>query len=197
MQIRWWIGGAALFACSGGGDPAAPPEPAFPAVGGSYVFTLMFENFPVSEARVTGTLVLMQPTRELGTLSGTFTAAGSFLGNPMTLSGLNSPSVTETGQIRFSSIAGSGHTFVFNGTVSGTTMTGRYELEGNALASSGPWTATRTSAARPLVFEPPGPHAHAVSHPWLQLTGANQAVGLATGPALRAGARASRPASPR
>ena len=144
------------IACSSGdnndddGDPTGPnppPTTPFPAVSGAFAITATFDALPSAVAAATGTVTFTQPSRQVGMLSGSANVLANINGDVFQIQGMNNPSVTESGAITFSVGQSASATWVFTGTVSGTTMTGRHTLTGSSGGQSGPWSATRTGAS--------------------------------------------------
>lgn len=133
----------------GGGDG----DPTFPAAGGTYNVTGGFDAVP--SATITGTVVLVQPSRDVGTLSGTLDITGNINGGVAHVAGpLASASVTASNAVTFVYTDPSG-LWSFSGTLSGTTVSGRHTLDvGDRF--SGNFSMARVAAAR---TSPPLPEA--------------------------------------
>lgn len=132
------------IAC-GGDSPAAPSEP-YPAAAGSYAVTATFDDLASAVASGTGTLTFTQTSRQVGTLGGTMSLTTNIGGSVTQISGLNNPSITTAGAVTFSIGQGSSVSWIFNGTLSGTSMTGRHTISDGTTSFSGDWTATRVGA---------------------------------------------------
>jgi hypothetical protein len=133
---------AVLLAC--GGDSTAPPP--FPSVAGTYRIDITFSGFPSSVANGSGTISIVQASRNAPDLAGSANVTVLIGGQSLVLTRLTSASVTEGGAIRFqlpplntSSVWG------FDGTVTagGAQMTGTHLLVGTSSSSGGTWTASR------------------------------------------------------
>lgn len=133
---------ATVLAC--GGDSTAPPP--FPSVAGTYRIDVTFSDFPSSVANGSGTISIVQASRNVPDLTGSANVTVLIGGQSIVLTRLTSASVTEGGTIRFqlpplntTSVWG------FDGTVTagGARMSGTHVLVGTSSSSGGSWTATR------------------------------------------------------
>ena len=133
---------AAMLACGGDDDPAAPR---FPSVAGSYAITGTFDDLP--GATVSGPLTLVQADRNSGALTGTVTLTlRTASGATSTASGLFDATVTTAGNVSFSVGAPSGgsSSWTFTGPVTTAGVVGgRHTLRGICGTCPGPWAATR------------------------------------------------------
>jgi hypothetical protein len=149
----------AFLVLVGCGEPSGPdPEPPFPAVGGSYDISGTFDAFSAGDANFVGTLTIIQPSRELSSLSGsadlTVAIAGDVSHAILTLS---SASVTASGTLSFVlREAGTTATWTYTGTVAGATINGRHSLAGTSGTFSGNFSAIRTGAATVSTGQPVG-----------------------------------------
>ncbi len=137
---------ALLAAC--GGDSAGPDDPTYPAVGGIWEFHATFDGLSASQAFVTGSIALTQPSREQPTLGGTWQLTATVGGDIFAGQGtVSQGSVTSTGQLTLTLIEpGAIETWTMTGTVVGTSAQGRFTLSDGFDALSGNWTGTRVTA---------------------------------------------------
>ena len=131
-----------LLGCAG--DSTAPPP--FPSVAGTYRIDIAFSGLPSSVANGSGTISIVQASRNAPDLAGSANVTVLIGGQSVVLTRLTSASVTEGGAIRFqlpplntTSVWG------FDGTVTagGAQMSGTHLLLATSSSSSGTWTATR------------------------------------------------------
>lgn len=128
----------ALLACA---DSTSPPP--FPAVAGTYRMDITFSDFPPSIVNATGTITIVQASRNAPELTGSANIA-VFSGSTVTITQLTNASVTESGQIRFQlPPPNTSSTWGFDGTVTGSGMTGTHILIGSTSSFAGTFTATR------------------------------------------------------
>jgi hypothetical protein len=130
-----------LVAC---GDSTAPPP--FPAVAGTYNIELTFDGLPTSLAFGSGTITVVQPTRQDGALSGSSNITATAGSSTTHLTAFHTASVTESGAIRFRiNDPGAAGLWGFDGTVTngGAKMSGTHALATSSGGGTGTWTATR------------------------------------------------------
>lgn len=136
------VGAAAvLMAC--GGDSTAPPP--FPAVAGTYRMDITFSDFPPSIVNASGTITLVQASRNAPELTGSANIV-VFSGSTSTITRLTNASVTEAGAIRFQlPPPNTSSTWGFDGTITpgGARMNGTHVLVGTTASFAGTWTGTR------------------------------------------------------
>ena len=141
-----------ILAACGGGDSAGPtptpdPTPAYPAVGGTYNVTALFDQLTYANAHVIGVITLVQPSRSVRTLTGdldfTLTVNGNSNHWAMTF---DSAWVSTAGAIMFSASNGP-DTWIYSGRLSGTTIIGRHTLTDGVNPISGDWNGSRSATA--------------------------------------------------
>jgi hypothetical protein len=125
------------------GDSTAPPP--FPSVAGTYRMDITFSDFPPSIVNASGTITIVQASRNAPDLTGTASVIVSSGGSTSTITRFTSASVTEAGVIRFQlPPPNTSSTWGFDGTVaSGGRITGTHVLVGTSSSFPGTWTATR------------------------------------------------------
>ena len=133
----------ALVACSD--SPTAPPP--FPAVSGTFEIEVEFKDLPSKVARAYGTIIVEQPSRWSGALSGSADVVMFILAPATRITEIRDASVTEDGQLSFDlPPENPTSTWRFSGSVSadGTRLGGVHLLSGAQGGSlSGPWRAVR------------------------------------------------------
>lgn len=133
----------ALLAC--GDSPTEPPP--FPPVSGTFEIDVEFRDLSSRVARASGTIVLEQPSRQSGKLSGSADVVVVILAPATRITEIRDPSVTEAGRISFElPPENPTSTWLFTGSVSadGTRLGGVHVLSGAQGGSfSGLWRATR------------------------------------------------------
>ena len=130
-----------LSAC---GDSTAPPP--FPAVAGTYRMDITFSDFPPSIVNASGTITIVQPSREAPELTGSANISVFSAGTTSTITRLTGASVTEAGAMRFQlPPPNPTSTWGFDGTITSgaARINGTHILVGTTASFAGTWTATR------------------------------------------------------
>ena len=150
MMRSYVLAGFVLLSAACGGDSTGPDDddPPFPAVAGTYNLTATFDELPPADANVTGSIIINQPSREVGNLTGTADITLEIVGDVShQVFTISSATVTPAGTVSFTLTEASDATWTFSGTVTGTTWSGRHTLSDGVDSFSGDFTATRSGAS--------------------------------------------------
>jgi hypothetical protein len=142
--------GAAVYLIMGmAACESTEPPPPFPEVAGIYKVEMTFDDFPATVRLDSGTIVLEQPSRHVGTLAGTANIRMLVAGSPIGSTPIRFGSVDEAGAITFQIPPPSeSFTWTFTGTASGSKMSGAHVYAGSRSVWGGGWSARKLETLR-------------------------------------------------
>jgi len=142
-----------ILAACGGGEAAGPtptPDPtppAYPNVAGAYNFTAYFDALTYAQAHLSGVITLVQPSRDVRTLNGDFDFILTVDGQPKHWAVTFDSAWVSTGGVMAFWVTNGPETWMFTGTLSLNTITGRHTLTDGVTPISGGWSGTRAAVA--------------------------------------------------
>ena len=144
MRFHLCLAGLVVLAACGGDSPAAPKEPTYPAVAGTFAVSGGFDGLTLQQANFAGTVVFAQASRESPNLTGTLNVTANVNGSVFLIAAPVQAATVSAARVLSFAVADASGQWTFSGTMSGTTASGRHTLTDGTDAFSGNWSMQRT-----------------------------------------------------